>query len=257
MTTNESAKPSRSPNPSSSEKSTKLHKAQRFLVERIHRSQIRNAPYNPRTIDAYAKAKLEKNLRKVGLLEPLVWNKRTGNLVGGHQRLSCLDAIAGTDDYELDLSVVDLTEKQEREQNIALNNPSMQGSYDVASMADLLKFPELDLSATGFDQMDLEVMFDGSQLSEIFAPKATDPELPEPAKKKPRERASLTERRKDMLAAAIERDDSEFYCVAVFKNRAQRERFMVGIGLESDDRYCDGMRLATLLGIELEDTKAA
>ena len=34
--------------------------------------------------------KLRKSITEFDMVEPLVWNKRTGNLVGGHQRLKIL-----------------------------------------------------------------------------------------------------------------------------------------------------------------------
>ncbi len=83
-----------------------LHPSQKFVSERIHRSKIKNAPYNPRSIDDHARKKLHHNLKKKGLLDALVWNKRTGNLVSGHQRLSILDDLSATgDDYTLDFAV--------------------------------------------------------------------------------------------------------------------------------------------------------
>lgn len=45
------------------------------------------------------------------LVEPLVWNKRTGNLVGGHQRLKILKEQGRT---EVEVSVVDLSPIKEK-----------------------------------------------------------------------------------------------------------------------------------------------
>lgn len=59
-----------------------------FATERWSRDRIKNALYNPRTIDRFARQKLEADLKKVGLLAPLTVNRRTGNIVGGHQRLA-------------------------------------------------------------------------------------------------------------------------------------------------------------------------
>jgi hypothetical protein len=94
---------------SKDEGEAELHPSQKFVSARIHRKQIKNAPYNPRQIDDHARKKLKENIKKKGLLDALVWNKRTGNLVSGHQRISILDDIAGTDKYLLDVSVVDLS----------------------------------------------------------------------------------------------------------------------------------------------------
>lgn len=61
-------------------------KYQNYDTETISRDMIKNAPYNPRIIDKEAKRRLRKNIAKHGLVSALTWNKRTGNLVGGHQR---------------------------------------------------------------------------------------------------------------------------------------------------------------------------
>lgn len=216
-------------------------------MKRLHRSQIHGADYNPRKIDSYARAKLEKNLRKAGLIEALIWNERTGNLVGGHQRLSCLDAIAGTDDYEIDVAVVNLTPKQEREQNIALNNPSIQGTWDLPLLEDLISStPEFAIDEAGFDRIDLEMLFGNDAMAELFEPRETDPELPS----KSRGGRDTKEARKADIERTIARNDSEFYVVVVFDDREQREAFMEGIGLDSEERYLDGQRLVTLLGLD-------
>lgn len=60
---------------------------QQFEYGTVKRSQIKFADYNPRIIDESNQKKLVKAIRENGLIEPLVWNKRTGVLVGGHQRL--------------------------------------------------------------------------------------------------------------------------------------------------------------------------
>nr|WP_281242048.1 ParB N-terminal domain-containing protein [Marininema mesophilum] len=56
----------------------------------MSKSKINPASYNPRKNlkpgdDEYEK--LKRSINHFGYIEPLVWNSRTGNLVGGHQRL--------------------------------------------------------------------------------------------------------------------------------------------------------------------------
>ena len=57
-------------------------------IQKIPFSKVNPAPYNPR-IDLQPEdpeyKKLEKSIEEFGLVQLLVWNKRTGNLVGGHQ----------------------------------------------------------------------------------------------------------------------------------------------------------------------------
>jgi hypothetical protein len=80
----------------------------------MNRSQLKAAPYNPRILSEAAKRKLRTGLKKHGLVAPLTFNKRTGNMVGGHQRLDQLDALAGTANYELDVAVIDVDEVREK-----------------------------------------------------------------------------------------------------------------------------------------------
>jgi ParB-like chromosome segregation protein Spo0J len=107
--------------------SSSKSKYQKFESELIQRSQIKSAEYNPRGISKDARKRLKNMLAKHGLVSSLTWNKRTGNLVAGHQRLSILDELEKGQDYALNVDVVDVDETEEKKLNIQLNNPSMQG----------------------------------------------------------------------------------------------------------------------------------
>ncbi len=64
-----------------------------MLIQKVPVSEVNPAPYNPR-IDLQPGhpdyEKLKKSIIEFGYVEPLVWNKRTGTLVGGHQRFKIL-----------------------------------------------------------------------------------------------------------------------------------------------------------------------
>lgn len=66
-------------------------------------------------------------------MEPIVWNERTGHMVGGHQR--CKIMVNELGHTELQVSVVDLDDQQERLLNIALNKVS--GDWDENALASL------------------------------------------------------------------------------------------------------------------------
>ena len=91
-------------------------------VKKIPRSQIKRAEYNPRIIDEESLKKLTKDIREHGLVTPLVWNKRTGVLVSGHQRLVAMDKIHRKKDYEVPVAVIDVDEKEEKQLNVQMNN---------------------------------------------------------------------------------------------------------------------------------------
>ena len=99
---------------------------QRFRVARVSRKMLKEAPYNPRVMDEYGHKLLNKSLKKSGLVETVVWNKRTGNVVGGHQRLSELDKLEGGREYALDVAVIDVDET-ERSESIKLNIAKYDG----------------------------------------------------------------------------------------------------------------------------------
>jgi len=61
-------------------------------IEKLAINKINPAAYNPRKDLKPGDAdyeKLKKSILAFDIVEPLVWNKRSGNLVSGHQRLNC------------------------------------------------------------------------------------------------------------------------------------------------------------------------
>ena len=232
-----------------------LSKFQKFTIERVHRSVIAGAKYNPRTISPAAKKKLQANLKRVGLLEPVIVNKKTGmRLVGGHQRLACLDVLEGSPDYTLDVSVVSLTEKQEREANLFLNNASAQGEWDLDLLAGML--PGLDLDNTGFEQVSLDIMFADTAHSAMFTPESQpavstaldelqaisaakdEPAAPGDdgaAKRKASADAVAKMREKSKGMAVAE--DTERYLVVICNSRKEREDLAERLCGDRDTRY--------------------
>jgi ParB-like chromosome segregation protein Spo0J len=132
---------------------------QKFVYREVHRSQINPAPYNPNVMSDYSYKLLSKKLKEVGLLTTLVWNERTGNLVGGHHRLKGLDQLEGKLDYTLGVAVVNLSEKQEKEMNVYLNNSMVQGRFDKDLFFKMLEQQPLDLDGMGMTRLDLEMEF--------------------------------------------------------------------------------------------------
>lgn len=140
-------------------KTNKIHQPEQITVKR---SQINFAPYNPRVITDEARKKLKKNMQTIGLLGGVVWNKRTGNLVSGHQRVSIMDSVnrydheTGNNDYEFRVEVVDLDEVTEKEQNLFMNNKNVQGTYDDDMLRKMLD--GIDYSNAGFEETDLQLL---------------------------------------------------------------------------------------------------
>lgn len=84
------------------------------------------AKYNPRTISNRNRAGLKLSLRKFGYTQNIVFNRRTETLVSGHQRL---DILAEQGYERVQVHVVDLPEKLEKELNVAMNSPSVAGEF--------------------------------------------------------------------------------------------------------------------------------
>src|ERR1017187_8685666 len=116
------------------------------------------APYNPRRIDSAQLAALGRSLRTFGAVEPVVVNRRSGRIVGGHQRVKAAEA-EGIE--SLAVVWVDLDETGERQLNLALRKIS--GEWDEEKLGALL----LELSAAGED-ISL-TGFDDSELQKILA----------------------------------------------------------------------------------------
>ena len=135
------------------------------------------ADYNPCKISERAMKGLRASLERFGELGGIVYNKRTGRLVGGHQRVKALAAM-GIEDAEV--RVVDLPVAEEKAANLALNHPGIGGEWDEALLAVVLDETRRDLP-TAFEELQLDDLI-GEALSEALAGGLTDPdETPEPA----------------------------------------------------------------------------
>jgi hypothetical protein len=211
-------------------------------MQNINRVQLKNAPYNPRVIDEKSRKKLLKVIQKTGLVEPLVWNKQTGNIVGGHQRIKILDSLEGTGDYSLDVAVVDLSMKEEIEANIALNNQESQGSFELDKLAGLFKEHNLDHEATGFDMADMFQYF-GEDPAFI----KSNEELEKMAE----DLRKLKESSVFVEDATTNIESTDYYAVLVFRDGTSRKRWCDKIGIV-DDRYVDGKFVAEMMKIDLD-----
>lgn len=135
----------------------------RFEIVTLPISELKHAPYNPRkplTLGAPMHASLLASVARFGNVQPIVWNKGTGYVVGGHQRLEVLRMLGHT---EVQAIVVDLSLTDEKALNLALNQ--IRGDWDQAKLAgvldDLVKTPDLNIEITGFDLPEARSLIDG------------------------------------------------------------------------------------------------
>lgn len=124
-------------------------------------ADLRPAPYNPREISKEALEGLGHSLDQFGDISGIVWNKRTGHLVAGHQRVEALRAaeaewkngalVVGQKKYPV--RIVDWDRAKERAANVAANNQFLTGEF-TDSLEGLLA--ELKTDFTGFEALRLD-----------------------------------------------------------------------------------------------------
>ena len=203
-----------------------------MIIETKKFKDVNRAPYNPRVelmpgMPEYEK--LAKSIHEYGHILPLVFNARTGVLVGGHQTMSVLEADGIT---EAQMSVVDLDEIQEKACNIALNKTG--GSWDDDKLSSILgelsAIPDFDIELTGFETYELpaldieipSILEPGPPVSEPVEDAdgtlniqydtkdgGDDPELPEEPAEAPVSNAKKREAKRH-----VDPDTFDVYCVA-------------------------------------------
>ena len=214
-----------------------------YSMRTIKRSELKAAPYNPREIDDAAKKKLKASLVRHGVVTPLIYNKQTSHIVGGHQRIAIMDDVHQGEDYELTIAEIDVPEKQEKEINIALNNDRAMGFFNMDQLSQLL--PDLDALSCGFDTTDMIRMFGENAVekqNQSFA------ELAEKVKE------NTEKYEKDIKPNIVDRDNQDYYLVYVFPSYQARKQFTDSLQ-EIDNRFQDGLSLARKLGVNIDINK--
>lgn len=177
------------------------------LAEAVNASRkvvdLKPAEYNPRKITPAELESIAKSMAEFGDLSGIVFNSRTGRVVGGHQRIKVLNpdwivnAKAATEKVDLEAGTVasgwietpwgrlhyrevSWGERKEKAANIAANKHG--GDWDIPRLKEMLVELDdgaFDLRLTGFSDRELQSLIDwnpqgGGQ---------TDPdEVPEPPK---------------------------------------------------------------------------
>lgn len=137
-------------------------------IEKKRVEELKAAEYNPRKDLKPGDAeyeKLKRSIKEFGYVEPIIWNKRTGVVVGGHQRLKVMKDLGYE---EVDCVIVDLDEKQEKALNVALNKIS--GAWDETLLANLLQDLDrsgYDVTLTGFDLAEAQELFGSGSMENV------------------------------------------------------------------------------------------
>ena len=149
-------------------------------IQKISAARLNPAAYNPR-VDLKPGdkeyEKLKRSINEFGYVEPVIWNRQTGNVVGGHQRLKVLMDLGQT---EIDCVVVDLDLAREKALNIALNK--IQGDWDEDKLAAIMAdfdAEAFDVSLTGFDANEVDAL-----LNRFYSHEAEEDDFDAGAEKK-------------------------------------------------------------------------
>jgi ParB-like chromosome segregation protein Spo0J len=126
--------------------------------------------------------RLKKSILEFGYIDPVVWNRRTGHIVSGVQRIEVLEDIGFT---ATEVSIVDLSIEKEKALNIALNN--LAGEWDMPLLKDLiieLETYDFDIELTGFSKAEIEKLLGRDVIEDDFDADAEADKIKEPVSRR-------------------------------------------------------------------------
>ena len=219
-----------------------VSKYQKFETKTISRSEIHGAPYNPRKISEQAKKKLRDNIKRVGLLDTIVVNKNTMNIVSGHQRVAILDSLERKKDYAITVAMVDLTEKEEVEQNLFFNNEKAMGEFDPLQLGELFESFDIDIDYTGFELPDLGILGVEVDFGQQDPEEADGEENKELLQLNGKIYEDSHELRKAIGGYAKNEnvEDRNVFTVLTFSSEANKAAFMEKYGFTAFEKYIKG-----------------
>lgn len=223
----------------------------------INRSNIKLNPYNPKRHTDKAIDKQKRNLQSVGFLGGVTWNMTTGNLIDGHRRVMAMDSYYGYDgkgdtDYSLKVEVVQLDEKQEKEQMTYMAAGNTKVSYDL--IAEYL--PDIDVVLAGLDDYDISQIEsylpvdEGSPADDLLDDLISEESQPveESGEVYEDRKAAVKESKETARLAAVERQkDIEAYLTISFENNAQKEALCEILGIDTGCKFVKGEKILKLL----------
>lgn len=127
--------------------------------------------------------------------------------------------------------MVDVDEKEEAALNVQLNNPSMQGEWDLDKLANMAEEFDLDMSEDlGFTESDIDFMFEGDdRFSQLFNTQESENVRGDIEKVK--------EARKKGMERVKERGEINWYTTIVFETEKDRDAFMQEISIPKYERF--------------------
>ena len=122
-------------------------KSDKVSMNWVPLESLNPAPYNPRDITDRAFEGLKESIKKFGFVDPIIVNKRTNNIVGGHQRLKAAQSL---ELKEVPVVEIDVSEIEEKALNVTLNNQAISGFY-TDTLQDLLT--EISIEVSDFNEL--------------------------------------------------------------------------------------------------------
>lgn len=136
-----------------------------MIIETKKLSDLKPAPYNPRCSTKKQEKHLQESLSKFGVVEPIIFNKQTGYIVGGHFRVRELKKLGYK---EVECVIVDLNEADEKELNIRLNANTGEWDWDaLANEWDVEELAEWGLDIPNFEIDEEKEQTDLSDIIEV------------------------------------------------------------------------------------------
>ena len=195
-------------------------------IRRMQLADLNPADYNPRKDlqpDDPAYLKIKQSLETFGMVEPIIWNERSG-----HQRIKALRDMG---EAETDVVVINEPLKEEKKLNVILNRA--KGRWDNEKLAPLMQ--ELsergDVSITGFEDYELQGLIDQYQnrLADIldYSPPEPQPDN-EQEEETPADATfsmifSIPAQYKDAVDAYLEQDDARETLAAAIMEKIRGE----------------------------------
>lgn len=166
------------------------------------------------------------------------------NIVSGHQRISILDSLERKKNYNLTVAMVDLSEKEEKEQNIFFNNTKVQGEFDTDILAEMLS--DIDFECAGLDINDVGVLGVEVDLLSIEEPSEADKEVMKLNKE-------IYDSKREMRKAVMNHSQTkneesvDTFVVLTFSNQSNKEVFLQRFGFRPQEKYIKGEVLSDMV----------
>lgn len=198
-----------------------------------------NAPWNPRTISKEAKERLKNLIEKYGLVNSIVWNEKTGHIIGGHQRISIIDSVEKNKDYLIDVCSLNVEEKDEVAINVMLNNQDAMGEFDFGALQDLQELFNFDpindfafskeMAEINFPDCDFKTEKEESSEKKVLSPE--DIQLIKERKKEGRKKVKENEEE-----FGTYRTEAKGNVILVFDGEKQKRKWLNLMGIDENVR---------------------